>query len=52
MPLKENPLAEQKMRREGRAKIIYTKYSKPVYSKMLNHGLNPGLFLSLFKFFG
>ena len=42
-------------------KVIYTKYSKHcpysvahtidcVCSKMLNHGLNHGLFLSLFKF--
>ena len=44
-------------------KVIYPKYSKNwpyllAYvmgcdcSKMLNHGLNHGLFLSLFKFFG
>ena len=44
-------------------KVIYTKYSNHwpnsvahtidcVCSKMLNHGLNHGLFLSLFKFFG
>ena len=43
-----------------RAKVIYTKYSKHwlytvantidcVCSKMLNHGLNHGLFISLFK---
>ena len=45
---------------EEKAKVIYTKYSKHwpytvahtidcVCSKMLNHGLNHGLFLSLFK---
>jgi hypothetical protein len=44
-------------------KVIYPKYSKHwpytvahtinwVCSKMLNHGLNHGLLLSLFKFFG
>ena len=44
-------------------KVIYPKYSKHLSytlahtidclcSKMLNYGLNHGLFLSLFKFFG
>ena len=42
-------------------KVIYPKYSKPytvahtidfVCSKISNHGLNHGLFFSLFKFFG
>ena len=46
-----------------RVNVIYPKYSKHlpytvahtidcVRSKMLNHGLNHGLFLSCFKFFG
>ena len=43
---------------DNKSKVIYPKYSEPytvaytidcVCSKMLNHGLNGGLFLSLFK---
>ena len=61
---KPNPavqLGEQQNQQS--VKVIYPKYSKHlpytvahaidcVCSKMLNHGLNHGLFLSLFKFFG
>ena len=59
LSLHENELVQSK----PRTKVIHPKYSKHcphilahtidcVCSKMLNHGLNQGLFLSLFKFFG
>ena len=56
----KNNIWIQSIKGHGQAKIIYPKYSKQwpytvaytidcVRSKMLNHGLNLGLFLSLFK---
>ena len=59
----ENDEWSLKVLERGTRKVKYPKYSKQcpytvahtidcVCSKMLNHGLNHGLFLSLFKLFG